>query len=371
MTRRRLPEIEIETLAQFDAMLAHTTHLHNWTLRSLDLTQRSRQLAAVDPAGGLFLGCTFDDADEDALRERGALIFPALPTLPFDAYRPRLYQAAELYDAVARGDVYSECTDAAVYAWFRGHGPRPGVPATLAMSLHDHAISDALDDLCATIDPAMAVGIMGGHALQRGNDDYVGAARLGSQLSLAGRTVMTGGGPGAMEAANLGARLAGQYGVLGDAIQRLAAAPTFAEDITYWAQTALDVLQNTRATGTSIGIPTWFYGHEPPHVFATGIAEYFSNALREDTLLERCAGGLIYLPGAAGTVQEVFQAATRNYYAPEGTNLAPMILVGVHHWTGELPVWPLLDRLAQGRPMEHGIHLVETVDDAAEVLLGS
>ena len=67
----------------------------------------------------------------------------------------------------------------------------------------------------------------------------------------------------------------------------------------------------------------------------------------------------------------MFQAATRNYYAPEGTNLAPMILVGVHHWTGELPVWPLLDRLAQGRPMEHGIHLVETVDDAAEVLLGS
>ena len=116
--------------------------------------------------------------------------------------------------------------------------------------------------------------------------------------------------------------------MMNDAIQRLAAAPTFAEDITYWAQTALDVLQNTRATGTSIGIPTWFYGHEPPNVFATGIAKYFSNALREDTLLERCAGGLIYLPGAAGTVQEVFQAATRNYYAPEGTNLAPMILLG-------------------------------------------
>ena len=35
------------------------------------------------------------------------------------------------------------------------------------------------------------------------------------------------------------------------------------------------------------------------------------------------------------------------------------------------PPKALLDRLAQGRPMEHGIHLVETVDDAAEVLLGS
>lgn len=371
MTRRRLPEVEIETLGEFDAAIAHAAHLHNWTVRSLDLTGRSRQLARINPAGGLFLGCTFADADEEWLRERGALIFPALPTLPFDAYRAQLYRAVELYDAVTRGGVYSECTDATVYAWFRGHGPQPGVGATLAMSLHDHAISDGLDDLCSTNDPTLTVGVMGGHALERGSDDYIGAARLGSQLSLAGRTVMTGGGPGAMEAANLGARLAGQYGVLIDAIQRLAAAPNFTTDTTYWAQAALDVLQGTRASGTSIGIPTWFYGHEPPNVFATAIAKYFSNALREDTLLERCSDGLVYLPGAAGTVQEVFQTATRNYYAPQGADLAPMVLVGTQHWTVDLPVWPLLNRLAQDRPMARGIHLVDTVDEAAEVLLHS
>jgi hypothetical protein len=34
-------------------------------------------------------------------------------------------------------------------------------------------------------------------------------------------------------------------------------------------------------------IPTWFYGYEPPDVFASAMAKYFSNALREDVLLRR------------------------------------------------------------------------------------
>ena len=66
---------------------------------------------------------------------------------------------------------------------------------------------------------------------------------------------------------------------------------------------------------TSVGVPTWFYGHEPPNVFAGAIAKFFSNALREDGLLARCTDGVVYLPGAAGTVQEVFQAVTGHYYA--------------------------------------------------------
>ena len=41
-------------------------------------------------------------------------------------------------------------------------------------------------------------------------------------------------------------------------------------------------------------------GHEPTNLFATRIAKYFANALREDTLLHRCRGGIVYLPGHAG-----------------------------------------------------------------------
>ena len=57
------------------------------------------------------------------------------------------------------------------------------------------------------------------------------------------------------------------------------------------------------------------------------VAKYFRNAIREDVLLEVCRGGIVFLPGAAGTVQEVFQAACTNYYADEA-DVAPMLFVG-------------------------------------------
>ncbi len=49
------------------------------------------------------------------------------------------------------------------------------------------------------------MGVMGGHAVSRDTEPYAGAARLGHRLAAAGLAVLTGGGPGAMEAANLGA----------------------------------------------------------------------------------------------------------------------------------------------------------------------
>ena len=106
--------------------------------------------------------------------------------------------------------------------------------------------------------------------------------------------------------------------------------------------------------GASLSIPTWFYGHEPTNLFATGIAKYFTNALREDTLLHRCRGGIVYLPGQAGTVQEIFQAVTENFYAADRSQIAPMVLVGVDYWTETLPAWPLLQRLGAGPPDGRG-----------------
>ena len=85
--------------------------------------------------------------------------------------------------------------------------------------------------------------------------------------------------------------------------------------------------------------------------------------------LARRAGtaGIVFLPGAGGTVQEIFQDACENYYADE-SSLAPMVLVGRRHWTEELPVWPLLQALARGRAMESHVHLVDTVDEAAALV---
>jgi hypothetical protein len=82
-----------------------------------------------------------------------------------------------------------------------------------------------------------------------------------------------------------------------------------------------------------------------------------------------CTGGIVFLPGQAGTVQEVFQDACENYYAG-ADSVAPMVLVGVDHWTRRTPVWPLLRSLAAGRTMERSIHLVDDVAEVLDVLAG-
>ena len=207
---------------------------------------------------------------------------------------------------------------------------------TLLRAIHDDSMSDALDELVAG---RSVVGVMGGHALERGTAPYADAAQLGAALAREGLLVATGGGPGAMEAANLGA-LCPDPSRLEGALRHLAAVPTFAPDVTAWATLALEVravdVPTTDAAPSSIGVPTWFYGHEPPNVFVDRAAKFFSNALREDGLLARCNAGVVVLPGAAGTVQEIFQAATRLYY--DRGRPAPLVLVGGEHWTRVVPV---------------------------------
>jgi predicted Rossmann-fold nucleotide-binding protein len=167
-----------------------------------------------------------------------------------------------------------------------------------------------------------------------------------------------------MEAANFGAYAAPYDDVmLGKALDVLAGTPTFGPSVDTWAATAFEVRDRWPDGGPSYGLPTWFYGHEPTNPFAAHIAKFFANATREDGLLSRCSAGVVFLPGAAGTVQEIFDAATANYYGSRGEP-APMVLVDRAHWTAELPAWPLLETLAAGRAMSRRIALV---DDVAEV----
>ena len=153
-----------------------------------------------------------------------------------------------------------------------------------------------------------------------------------------------------MEAANLGARLAEQdSGVLDQVLAEIAARAAF-----HPTSRPGHASRSPRSTGSatraaSLGIPTWHYGHEPPNAFSSAVAKYFRNAIREDVLLEVCRGGIVFLPGAAGTVQEIFQAACTNYYAAEA-EVVPMVFVGGDYWTATLPAWPLVDALAAGRP---------------------
>ena len=354
---------EIETIEAFDAHVRAEKSLAGCVVQALDLRGRGEVLDRVSVHNSFFLGCRLKHRVAAGLAGRGAAIFPRLPQLPFDAYPSRLYAPEDLYAGLAEG--YAGTPDAKVYGWTLRERSRL-LDATLAQSLHDHFISDSLTD--AVTEPGTGVGVMGGHSVVRGAPEFLQAARLGHGLAEAGHLVLTGGGPGLMEAANLGASFLDGPDALADACATLAATPTFVPDAGVWAAAGFAVKQRWDCSRLSIGVPTWFYGHEPPNVFALGIAKYFDNAIREDILLRLCGAGIVYSPGRAGTTQEIFQALTRNYYALELGELRPMVLLGHDYWTRVVPAWPLLKALARGRLMEPHIHLVDSVEAVLELL---
>ena len=359
MKRTRGRIVRVETTKDLERRLAAgTSTLRAWRVHGLDLRGRGDDLLAREVAGATFLGCRFDSGVEHELESSGALVLPDVGASPLDVYRPRLYTPDELFDTAR----YADSLDGRAYAWTQRCAGRDD---TLAAALHDHAIDEAL---ASWAQGRHLIGVMGGHALQRGEPGYAEAARLGALLGTS-LVVATGGGPGAMEAANLGARLAGEpAAALDDALALLAAVPSFEPSIDAWASTAREAIAGTPSARETLGIPTWHYGHEPPNLFATAIAKYVGNATREAVLLEICAAGIVFLPGSGGTVQEIFQDACENYYADE-VSVAPMVLVGREYWTESLPAWPLLRSLARGRAMESHVHLVATAGDAADLLL--
>jgi predicted Rossmann-fold nucleotide-binding protein len=366
--------MEIETLAELDDHLASSASLRGLRLQDLDLSDYGDRLAAHgDLTGLVVLGGTVPLAVAQLLISRGAILFPGVADAPVDPWRG-LYVPADLYAGIEHG--YAQTPDARTYAWSIDGRLRTDAYSTLVRAIHDDSVTDALDELVAG---RRVVGIMGGHALRRDSPAYAGAARLGHRLAEEGLLVATGGGPGAMEAANLGA-LCRTAAAVEDALGRIARVPGFRPDVTAWASTALAARgaivgdepqapsQTLGPTARSLGIPTWFYGHEPPNVFCDVIAKYFSNAIREEGLLARSNAGVVVLEGAAGTVQEIFQAVTPLYYASGEAPLPPLVLVGGDHWTRRVPVWPALAAIAAGRPMSAVLHLVDSVDEVLPLL---
>jgi predicted Rossmann-fold nucleotide-binding protein len=355
--------VEVDTLEELDGRIAAgARRLDGWRVSGVDLTAREAVLAECTVHEALFLGCETGPALESRLRGGGAIVMHEVPDTPIDPYRVGLYSPADLYDTRD----YAASFDARAYAWSQGrHDARSDQDRALAQALHDHSVDRALATWVAD---RSLVGVMGGHALRRGSEEYAAAARLGHALA-SRHTVATGGGPGAMEASNLGAFLSARpLPELDNALAQVGSVPSFVPDVGAWADVALEVVDALGDDGVeSLGVPTWHYGHEPPNPFATVIAKYFANATREAVLLQLCDAGIVFLPGAGGTVQEVFQDACENYYA-DPSSVAPMVLVGVEHWTRTVPAWPLLEALAKGRPMEEHVHLVDTVDEAAAII---
>jgi predicted Rossmann-fold nucleotide-binding protein len=301
-----------------------------------------------------------------------------------------LYRVDELLGGWRADDrlSYAASLDARVFRAAVGAGLRtPRAPETAReRALHDHAITLALN---ALVKDRRVVAFMGGYRLGRDSSAYALVAEIARRLSALGYLVVSGGGPGAMEAAHLGARLAtAEPGDLAAALALLSQAPEmpafapgelvhdgrFDEQVLAalhaWQAPAFAVAErwSGAAAGESVGIPTWLYGHEPPTPLATLHAKYFESSLREDGLLAIAKAGVVYAEGSAGTLQEVFQDAAQNFYASVDGTRSPMVFLDLDEcWTVRRPVRLLLEGLFD-EEAEKLLHFVTTADDAVAAI---
>ena len=295
-----------------------------------------------------------------------------LHDVPYDVIRNKLYTCYDLFDDFDPYDPMSfqRCLDTRVFM----HVTKTGKQSTsrrenVARGIHDTCILNAMQAFLHDYDQVQVVGVMGGHAMLRTDAAYHQTVMISKKLTENGFLMISGGGPGAMEATHLGSWMAGRTDEeVEDALKILAPAPDYKSP--GWLSTAFDVISKyPQSNYKSLSIPTWYYGHEPPTIFATHIAKFFNNSIREDTILTEAYGGLIYMPGSAGTLQEVFQEAVQDHYVSLGYS-SPMVFVGRKYWTETVPVWPFIQYMMDtGQYKNLVLDLCDTVNEIVQSIL--
>jgi uncharacterized protein (TIGR00730 family) len=170
-----------------------------------------------------------------------------------------------------------------------------------------------------------AVSVFGSARTPRDHPHYAAGVAIGAALSQAGYAVITGGGPGAMEAANRGASEAGGLSV------GLGIELPFEQDLNEW----VDV----------------------------GIA--FRYFFVRKTMFVKYAQAFVILPGGFGTLDELFEALT--LVQTRKVTRFPVILFGVEYWSGLL-AWIRTTLAATGTINAADIELITVTDDIGEVL---
>ncbi|MCQ2334526.1 MAG: hypothetical protein MJZ89_01675 [Paludibacteraceae bacterium] len=295
-----------------------------------------------------------------------------LENCPYDLNRRYLYNADDLYLGISKGPMCYY--DALVYSHYIAQGKQASTPyEQAARSIHDYAIQQLMLRFASLYPKEKMIGVMGGHQLLRTDAMFRQIVFLSKTLTEHGFVMVTGGGPGAMEATHLGAWLAGRSEQdVNDVLTALSAYPSFKDS--KWLLSALDIMreypqeklpyqERLRYRYESLAIPTWLYGHEPSTPFATHIAKFFDNSIREDAVLTLPFGGIIYTPGSAGTLQEIFQDAVQNHYLSFDIS-SPMIFLGKDFWMREVPVYPLLeDLMARGKYRNLKLSITDNSED--------
>jgi uncharacterized protein (TIGR00730 family) len=170
-----------------------------------------------------------------------------------------------------------------------------------------------------------AVTVFGSARVPDFHDAYTHAREVGRLLAEAGFAVVTGGGPGVMEAANRGAREAGGQSV-----------------------------------GFNIELPHEQLGN--PYV---DVDHTFHHFYARKVMLVRVAEGFILFPGGFGTLDELFEALT---LIQTGKVLNfPVVLFDRDYW-GELLAWIRSEVLADGMISPEDIELLHVTDDPAEAV---
>ena len=189
--------------------------------------------------------------------------------------------------------------------------------------------SEFVEGFGALAELGPAVSVFGSARTQPDDPSYALGVAVGTALAEAGYAVITGGGPGAMEAANRGALEAG---------------------------------------GTSVGL-----GIELP--FEQGLNRYvdlgvnFRYFFARKTMFVKYAQGFIVLPGGFGTLDELFEALT--LVQTRKVTSFPLVLMGSAYWGGLL-AWLRETGAASGTIAAADIdllHLTDDPDEAVDIIL--
>ena len=358
---------EIEELYDLRQLMSHNETIRHYAFQAVNFEKCGYPLEHYRFEDCLFLGCHIPPTMYESLDEE-CIVFPRVK-MPYKVFPNKLYDAKTLYLHYRPGyhETFYTCYDTICYERYMAQGKETGdIKETLCRVLHDHSIANALDQFIKQYDEKDIVAVMGGHAVKRTDTSYRQIVEISKQLTEAGKLMVSGGGPGAMEAVHLGAWMAGRSDAeVEDAMDMMIPSPTFRD--AGWLTSAFAVMEKYphEAQFESLGIPTWFYGHEPATPLATKIAKFFDNSVRENYIISIPKGGIIYTPGSAGTFQEIFQDAAQNHYETLGYS-SPMVFLGKKYYTEETPIYPLLEDLQERGKYKNLI--LKLTDETPEII---
>ena len=84
-------------------------------------------------------------------------------------------------------------------------------------------------------------------------------------------------------------------------------------------------------------------------------------------MLAIATSGVIFSPGSAGTIQEVFMDAAQNHYGSFKV-VSPMVFFGKAFWTQQNPVYPLLQQLASSKQYGKMLNISDSPEEIVEFI---